>query len=168
MRRASRYGAAGVLFALIGLCSPAAAFTEIEVRPDQDGAGPSHIFHLHDNVVAVIDPLDGTISVYGDKQSTALKTARMPAGFRPWRLVRQPASVAIISENGKSRIDVGRDETKWPHEFIAATHDDWGAAYQMPPVVRTRAGLTLKRFRGAGALPIRAIGPYYLASAREL
>jgi hypothetical protein len=168
MRRASRYGAASVLFALVNLCSPAAAFTEIEVRPDQDGAGPSHIFHLHDNVVAVVDPLDGTISVYGDKQSTALKTARMPASFRPWRLMRRPASVAIISENGKSRIDVGRDETKWPLEFVAAAHDGKEAAYQAPPVMRTLSGLTLKRFRGVGALPIRAIGPYYLASAREL
>jgi hypothetical protein len=168
MRRASRYGAAAVLFALIGLCSPAAAFTEIEVRPDQDGAGPSHIFHLHDNVVAVVDPLDGTISVYGDQQSTALKTARMPAGFRPWRLVRQSAGVAIISENGKSRIDVGRDETKWPHEFVVAAHHAREVAYQTPPVMRTKAGLTLKQFHGVGALPIRAIGPYYLASAREL
>jgi hypothetical protein len=40
---------------LLGLLpGPAAAFTEIEVRQDHDGAGPSHIFHLHDGVVAVV------------------------------------------------------------------------------------------------------------------
>jgi len=55
------------LMCLLGLVpAPAAAFSEIEVRQDHDGAGPSHIFHLHDSVVAVVDPLDGTISAYAD------------------------------------------------------------------------------------------------------
>jgi hypothetical protein len=158
-----------VVFALLALGqSPASGFTEIEIRKDRDGAGPSHIFHLHENVVAVVDPLDGAISAYGDAQSTALNTAFMPAGFRPGRLVRQPASVVIISEDGQWRIDVGRDESKWPPEFAATAHDGKDAAYRIPPVVRTRSGLTLKAFRGEGALAIRAIGPYYLASAREL
>ena len=146
----------------------ASGFTEIEIRKDRDGAGPSHIFHLHDNVVAVVDPLEGAISAYRDTQGVAAKTALMPAGFRPWRLVRQPASVAIISEDGKQRIDVGRDESDWPRAFTAVAHDAKDAAYRIPPVVRTRSGLTLKAFRGERALPIRAVGPYYLASAREL
>src|SRR5262245_18679106 len=38
----------------------------------------------------------------------------------------------------------------------------------MPTVVRTRSGLALKASRGAGELAIRAVGPYYLASLREL
>jgi hypothetical protein len=42
------------------------------------------------------------------------------------------------------------------------------AAYRVAPLVRTSAGISLQPFRGAAALPIRAIGPYYVASAREL
>ena len=166
---ALRIGLALALCALLAAPqSFASGFTEIEIRQDRDGAGPSHIFHLHDNMVAVVDPLDGAISAYRVTQGVAVKTALMPAGFRPWRLVRQPASVAIISEDGKQRIEVGRDEADWPREFAAAAHDAKDAAYRIPPVVRTRSGLTLKTFRGERALAIRAVGPYYLASAREL
>ena len=158
-----------LLFAFLALSqAQASGFTEIEIRKDRDGAGPSHIFHLHDNVVAVVDPLEGVISAYRDTNDAAVKTASMPTGFRPWRLVRRPASVAIISEDGKRRIDVGRDEFHWPGEFTAAAHDGKDATYRIPPVVRTRSGLTLKAFRGERALAIRAVGPYYLASAREL
>jgi hypothetical protein len=158
-----------LLFAFLTLSqAQASGFTEIEIRKDRDGAGPSHIFHLHDNVVAVVDPLEGVISAYRDTDDTAVKTALMPTGFRPWRLVRQPASVAIISEDGKRRIDVGRDESHWPREFTTAAHDGKNPAYRIPPVVRTRSGLTLRAFRGERALAIRAVGPYYLASAREL
>ncbi len=148
--------------------SLASGFTEIEIRKDRDGAGPSHILHLHDNVVAVVDPLEGVISAYRDSDGEAVKSASMPAGFRPWRLVRQRESIAIISEDGKWRIDVGRDESQWPREFAAAAHNGRDAKYRIPPVVRTRSGLTLKASRGERALPIHAIGPYYLASAREL
>jgi len=158
-----------LLFAFLALSqAQASGFTEIEIRKDRDGAGPSHIFYLHDNVVAVVDPLEGVISAYRDTDDAAVKTASMPIGFRPWRLVRRPASVAIISEDGKRRIDVGRDESHWPGEFTAAAHDGKDATYRIPPVVRTRSGLTLKAFRGERALAIRAVGPYYLASAREL
>jgi len=82
------------LFAVLSvLPPPARAFTEIEIREDRDGAGPSHIFLLRDNVVAVVDPLDGAISAYRDGESAALKTTKMPAGFRPWRLsARAPRS----------------------------------------------------------------------------
>ena len=92
----------------------------------------------------------------------------MPAGFRPWRLVRLPASVAIISEDGRSRIEVGRDQTSWPREFELVEHHAGDAAYRVPPLVRTASGMLFEPFRGAGALRIRAIGPYYVASAREL
>ncbi len=154
------------LLALHG--APATAFTEIEVRQDHDGAGPSHIFHLHDGVVAVVDPLDGAISAYAGTHGTPLRTASMPVGFRPWRLVRLPASVAIISEDGRSRIEVARDQTAWPREFALSEHHAGDAAYRVPPLLRTSSGVLLKPFRGAGALSIRAIGPYYVASAREL
>jgi hypothetical protein len=161
--------AALALICLLGLqAAPAAAFTEIEVRQDRDGAGPSHIFHLHDDVVAVVDPLDGTVSAYADRHGTPLRSAGLPVGFRPWRLVRLPTSIAIISEDGRSRIEVGRDQAAWPREFELIEHHDADAAYRVSPLVRTGWGVLLKPFRGAGALRIRAIGPYYLASAREL
>jgi hypothetical protein len=157
------------VFALVGFCqSPALGLTEIEIRKDRDGAGPSHIFHLHDNVVAVVDPLDGAVSAYDGAQGKALRIAQLPAGFRPWRLVRRPSSVAIISEDEKWHIEVGRDLSHWPSEFVATVHDRSDPAYTVPPAVRTRSGLVLKASRGAGALAIRAIGPYYLAGAREL
>ena len=125
-----------LLFAFLALSqAQASGFTEIEIRKDRDGAGPSHIFHLHDNVVAVVDPLEGVISAYRDTNDAAVKTASMPTGFRPWRLVRRPASVAIISEDGKRRIDVGRDEFHWPGEFTAAAHDGKDGDYRIPPVV---------------------------------
>jgi hypothetical protein len=155
-----------LLASLMIVSSSALAFTEIEIRDDRDGAGPSHIFHLHDNVVVVVDPLDGSISAYSDSQNTALKTAAMPAGFRPWRLVRQPTAIVIISEDQKSRIEVGRDESWWPGEFKALPHD--AAKFRMPPVARTRSGLMFKPLQGDGALAVRPIGPYYLASMREL
>ena len=67
------WSAALALICLLGLyAAPAAAFTEIEVRQDRDGAGPSHIFHLHDGVLAVVDPLDGTVSAYADRHGTPL------------------------------------------------------------------------------------------------
>ena len=161
--------AALALICLLGLhVAPAAAFTEIEVRQDRDGAGPSHIFHLHDEVVAVVDPLDGTVSAFADRHGTPLRSASLPVGFRPWRLVRLPASVAIISEDGRSRIEVGRDQTSWPREFELVEHHAGDAAYRVPPLVRTASGMLFEPFRGAGALRIRAIGPYYVASAREL
>ena len=157
------------LVCLLGLLpAPAAAFTEIEVRQDHDGAGPSHIFHLHDSVVAVVDPLDGTISAHADTYGAPVRTASMPVAFRPWRLVRLPGSVAIISEDGRSRIEVARDQTAWPREFALSENHASDAAYRVAPLVRTSAGISLQPFRGAGALPIRAIGPYYVASAREL
>jgi hypothetical protein len=157
------------LMCLLGLLpAPVAAFTEIEVRQDHDGAGPSHIFQLHDSVVAVVDPLDGTISAYADTQGAPVRTASMPVGFHPWRLVRLPGSVAIISEDGRSRIEVARDQTAWPREFTVSEHHAADVAYRVAPLVRTSAGISLKPFRGAGALSVRAIGPYYVASAREL
>jgi hypothetical protein len=154
---------------LLGLLpAPAAAFTEIEVRQDHDGAGPSHIFQLHDSVVAVVDPLDGTISAYADTHGAPVRTASMPVGFHPWRLVRLPRNVAIISEDGRSRIEVARDQTAWPREFALSEHHASDADYRVAPLVRIPGGISLQPFRGAGVLPIRAIGPYYVASAREL
>jgi hypothetical protein len=143
------------------------AFSEIEVREDRDGAGPSHIFQLHDNVVAVVDPLDGAVMAYGGTWRTATRTAMMPAGFRPSRLVRQPSSVIIVSEDERTRIEVARDETQWPREFTTIPHDAAKAGLRPARVVRTPFALTLKA-RGARALSVRPIGPYYLASVREL
>ena len=149
------------------LPASALAFSEIEVREDRDGAGPSHIFHLHDNVLAVVDPLDGAIMAYGGTWRTATRTALMPAGFRPWRLVRQPSSIVIVSEDERTHIEVARDETQWPREFAAVPQTPADPALRPPRVARTPFGLTLKA-RGERALAVRPIGPYYLASLREL
>jgi hypothetical protein len=159
--------ALGALLLAALLPSSARAFSEIEVREDRDGAGPSHIFQLHDNVLAVVDPLDGAIMAYGGTWRTATRTALMPAGFRPWRLVRQPSSIVIVSEDERTRIEVARDETQWPREFAAVPHAAADPALRAPRVVRTPFGLTLKA-RGERALAVRPIGPYYLASLREL
>ena len=132
-----RSAALGLMCLLGMLPAPAAAFTEIEVRQDHDGAGPSHIFHLHDSVVAVVDPLDGSISAYADTHGAPVRTASIPVGFRPWRLVRLPGSVAIVSEDGRSRIEVTRDQTAWPREFALSEHHASDAAYRVAlPVVR--------------------------------
>jgi hypothetical protein len=75
------------LMCLLGLVpAPAAAFSEIEVRQDHDGAGPSHIFHLHDSVVAVVDPLDGTLSAYADTHGAPVRTASIPVGSTTSRI----------------------------------------------------------------------------------
>ena len=55
-----------------------------------------------------------------------------------------------------------------PRQLALSEHHASDAAYRVAPLVRTSAGILLQPFRGAGALPIRAIGPYYVASAREL
>jgi hypothetical protein len=82
--------------------------------------------------------------------------------------VRQPSTVVIISEDEKSRIEIGRDESRWPNKFDASPHDTTEARFRMAPVVRTRSGLMLKASRGDRALAVRPVGPYYLASMREL
>jgi hypothetical protein len=42
----------------------------------------------------MVDPLDGTISAHADTHGAPVRTASIPVGFRPWRLVRLPGSVA--------------------------------------------------------------------------
>jgi hypothetical protein len=148
--------------------SGASAFTEIPVRPNKDGAGPSHIFHLHDRVLAVVDPLDGKIAAYKDGHDKSIKESRLPNGSRPWRLVRQPDKVIIISEGEKSRIEVPRDENTWPQQFVATDNDKADPRFRMPRVKRMRSGLTLLADGKLRALSVKAIGPNYLASLREL
>jgi hypothetical protein len=119
-------------------------------------------------VLAVVDPLEDKIVAYKVGQSSQIKEASLPNGSRPWRLVRQPDKVIIISEDEKSRIEVPRDETKWPQQFVANDHDKADPRFRMPRVQRTRSGLTLVAGGGQRALSVKAIGPNYLASVREL
>jgi hypothetical protein len=166
----TRYLWVTLLSGLFGLACSAdvSAFTEIPVRDYKDGAGPSHIFHLHDRVLAVVDPLEGKIVAYKDGRSSQIKEASLPNGSRPWRLVRQPDKVIIISEDEKSRIEVPRDETTWPQQFVAQGNDTADARFRMPRVRRTRSGLVLLAAGGQRALNVKAIGPNYMASMREL
>jgi len=155
------------IFSALSYCA-ALAFTEIPVRDYKDGGGPSHIFHLHDKVLAVVDPLEGKIVAYQSGHTSQIKEAALPNGSRPWRLVRLPDKVVIISEDEKSRIEVPRDETVWPHQFVATDHDKSDARFRMPRVQRTRSGLMLVAASGQRALNVKPIGPNYLASMREL
>src|SRR5262249_23643242 len=108
------------------------------------------------------------IVAYKVGQSSQMKEAALPNASRPWRLVRQPDKVIIISEDEKSRIEVPRDETTWPQQFLATDNDKADPRIRMPRVQRTRSGLTLLADGGQRALSVKAIGPNYLASLREL
>jgi hypothetical protein len=159
---------AALILVALGCCSGAWAFTEIAVRPSKDGAGPSHIFHLHDGVVAIVDPLEEKIEAYQDGSSSKIRVAALPNGTKPWRLVRMADKVAIVSEDGTSRIEVPRDEQTWPQEFAAIPNDRADPRFRPARVQRTPSGLMLLAAGGEPALNVHAIGPNYLASLREL
>jgi hypothetical protein len=159
--------------AIASLCSvlavsPALAFTEIEVRASKDGAGPSHIFHLHDRVVAVVDPLEGKVEAYGEGSGRKLAEAALPNGSRPWRLVREAGQISIISEDETSRIEVPRHVKDWPRAFADIPFDRTDPRFRMPRVQRTRSGLMLLAAGGEPALNVHPIGPHYMTSVREL
>jgi hypothetical protein len=149
-------------------CSPASAFTEVEVRASKDGAGPSHIFHLHDRVVAVVDPLEGKVEAYREGSGRKIAEAALPNGSKPWRLVREADKVHIISEDETSRIEVPRHEKDWPQAFAALPFDRTDPRFRVPRVQRTRSGLMLLAAGGEAALNVHPIGPNYMASLREL
>jgi hypothetical protein len=149
-------------------CCPAFAFTEIQVRPSKDGAGPSHIFHLHGRTVAIVDPLEGKVEAYREGSGRKVAEATLPNGTRPWRLVREADRVLIISEDETSRIEVPRHEKDWPQAFSAVAHNRTDPRFQVPRVQRTRSGLMLLAAGGEPALKVHPIGPNYMASLREL
>src|SRR5437764_48981 len=102
-------------FLLFLSSSTAFAITEIPVRNDHDGAGPSHIFHLRGDQVAVLDPLESKLSVFricqdgscNNQSAAAVELTRtFPSGARFRRIVRQPDQVTLISEDGKQTLVV--------------------------------------------------------------
>jgi hypothetical protein len=83
----------------------------IAIRPDADGAGPSHIFWLQDDKFAVVDPLKSQILIYREGDLRAAFTKKIPFGFDPYRLVRGPSDVAIVDETEKQVLRVPRELT---------------------------------------------------------
>jgi hypothetical protein len=157
------------IMSLFGWVSPSLSFTEIPIRPARDGAGPSHIFHLRDDLIAVVDPLEGQVRAYRPGKSGAARTASSPPGERPWRIVRKQDIISLIVEGERRRIDIPRDVSRWPQNFEPAEHDPADPAFKPPQVKRNRADrMTLQPTGGLPALTIRSVGPTYLASAREL
>lgn len=183
--RSSFYGAAIVIRTILVLASicaawPAEAFTEITVRPEQDGAGPSHIIYLQNDYVAVVDPLDAKILAFklcGDRRSCAdgrdNSSGRIDrsysVGHRFGRIVRQETQIVLITEDGTRKMTVPRDVTKWPSEFNVEAHNRSDRTLTPRQLERnTNDRLTILPQGTSTKLPIRAIGPSYLASAREL
>jgi hypothetical protein len=158
--------------------STAFAITEIPVRNDRDGAGPSHIFHLKDNQVVVIDPLESKLSVFricqdgacNNQSAAAVELTRtFPSGARFRRIVRQSDQVTLISEDEKQILVVPRDIAKWPASFGLSQYRSSDRNLAPPKVKRnTSYRVTFPRIKGYRAQTIRTIGPTYLASAREL
>ena len=92
-----------VLLLLLGLIlsTSASAFTEIPVREERDGAGPSHIFHLQDDYVAVVDPLDAKVIAFRVcRVAAGCEISRIerefPSGTRLRRLIRERDRIMLI------------------------------------------------------------------------
>jgi hypothetical protein len=161
------------------LSTSASAFTEIPVREERDGAGPSHIFHLQDDHVAVIDPLDAKVIAFricGPNRACDNATAEtsriereFPSGARLRRLIRQPDRITLISEDESQQLVVPRDVSRWPARFDLKPYARMEPDLKAPPVRRnTSDRLTFPARNGRPALSVRTLGPNYLASAREL
>jgi hypothetical protein len=80
----------------------------IQVREEVDGAGPSNVFHLRDNIVGLADPLKADIKAFNMATKKALGSCAMPRDFRPWRLVRGRNSVSIVDEAEEVTLDIPR------------------------------------------------------------
>src|SRR5262245_60912107 len=143
--------------ALAGI-GEAAAFTEIPVRESRDGAGPSHIFALQGDVLAVVDPLGGTIAAYRTADGTVAKSARLPQRARPWRLTRSENAVVIISEDRTQKIVVPREIAAWPAQFESS---DIRPNDPDLRTKRTKSGLRLSAYGRKRALTVKPVGPYY-------
>src|SRR5438270_13613788 len=81
----------------------------IPVRQELDGAGPSNIFHLIDERVALVDPLLSQISILDLIQKGLVGSCKFELDFRPWRLVRSQSTVIVVNESETRSIVVPRD-----------------------------------------------------------
>jgi hypothetical protein len=82
----------------------------IEVREEVDGAGPSNVFHLRGNVVALADPLKADIKAYDMGSKKGLGACAVPRDFRPWRLVHKRYMVSIVDEAERSTLDIPKNQ----------------------------------------------------------
>ena len=165
-----------VLLLLLGLIlsTSASAFTEIPVREERDGAGPSHIFHLQDDYVAVVDPLDAKVIAFRVCRAAAgCEISRIerefPSGTRLRRLIRERDRIMLISEGEDRQLVIPRNVSAWPDRFDLKEYDRADHGLNPPAIKRnTYDRLTFPARAGLPALAIRTLGPNYLASAREL
>ena len=165
-----------VLLLLLGLIlsTSASAFTEIPVREERDGAGPSHIFHLQDDYVAVVDPLDAKVIAFRVcRVAAGCEISRIerefPSGTRLRRLIRERDRIMLISEGEDRQLVIPRNVSAWPDRFDLKEYDRADHGLNPPAIKRnTYDRLTFPARAGLPALAIRTLGPNYLASAREL
>jgi hypothetical protein len=157
------------------LSTSASAFTEIPVREERDGAGPSHIFHLQDDYVAVVDPLDAKVIAFRVCRVAAAgcEISRIerefPSGARLRRLIREQDRITLISEGEDRRLVIPRNVSAWPDRFDLKDYDRADHGLNPPAIKRnTSDRLTFPARDGLPALAVRTLGPNYLASAREL
>ncbi len=154
---------------VIAMASDSAhALAEIPVRDNMDGAGPSHIFGLRDGRVAVIDPLTFKIFAYDLSSGSVAASSDLPPRWRPWRLVRRTDAVVIVDEDQKSTVTVPRRAEKWPSAFVEKKFAVGDPKLRIRPVQRVHAGLRFSPLPNSPALTVISVGPYYLASVREL
>jgi hypothetical protein len=144
------------------------ALAEMPVRDNMDGAGPSHILGLWDGRVAVIDPLTSKIFAYDLSTGSVAASSSLPPRWRPWRLIRRTDAVVIVDEDQKSTVTVPRRPENWPSSFVENKLAVDDPKLHIKPVQRVHAGLKFSALPGSPALTVMSVGPYYLASAREL
>jgi hypothetical protein len=80
----------------------------IQVREEVDGAGPSNVVHLRDDVVALADPLKGDTKAFDMASKKVLGACGMPRDFKPWRIVRGRNIISIVDEAERSTLDIPR------------------------------------------------------------
>jgi hypothetical protein len=144
------------------------ALAEIPVRDNMDGAGPSHIFGLRDGRVAVIDPLTFKIFAYDLSTGSVAAASTLPPRWRPWRLLRRTDAVVIVDEDQKSTVTVPRRAEEWPSAFVEKKLALGDPKLRIRSVQRVHAGLKFSALPNSPALTVIPVGPYYLASVREL
>jgi len=73
---------------------------------DRDGGGPTHVFAVGLDLVAIVDPFSGGIHVINAESGERAGVCALPADWRPWRLVRGGDFIRIVNEAETETIDV--------------------------------------------------------------
>lgn len=73
---------------------------------DRDGGGPTHVFAVGSNLVAIVDPFSGGVHVINAESGARAGVCALPADWRPWRLVRGGGVIRVVNEAETETIDV--------------------------------------------------------------